>query len=182
MKRVQYNKSDKSVTESVDMLAKSVVKYCCSKDYTISTAESLTGGMISKFITSVPGASEIFELGVCTYSDRIKNKMLGVKNETLQKYTAVSGQTADEMSIGIQKLSKSDIAVAVTGIAGPGGGTDEKPVGTVYVSVRFRGECETKNLALYKRYDNLCREDIRLLTTKKAFEMILELTKKAEVV
>ena len=179
---MQYNKSDKSVTESVDTLAESVVKYCCSKGYTISTAESLTGGMISKFITSVPGSSKIFELGVCSYSDRIKNKVLGVKNETLLKYTAVSGQTADEMSVGIRDLSGSDIAVAVTGVAGPDGGTAENPVGTVYVSVRFRDECQTKNLSLYKRYDNLCREDIRILTTKEAFEMIFELIKKAEVV
>ncbi len=179
---MQNNKNDKSVTVSVDTLAGNVVKYCCSKDYSISTAESLTGGMISKFITSVPGASKIFEMGVCSYSDRIKNKVLGVKKETLSRYTAVSRQTAEEMSQGIQKLSGSDIAVAATGIAGPDGGTDECPVGTVYVSVRFKGKCITKNLALYKRYDNLCREDIRLLTTKEAFEMILELTKKAEVV
>lgn len=179
---MQYNKSDKSVTESVDILAGNVVKYCCGKDYSISTAESLTGGMISKFITSVPGASKIFELGVCSYSNRIKNKVLGVKKETLSRYTAVSRRTAEEMSQGIQKLSGSDIAVAVTGIAGPDGGTDENPVGTVYVSVRFKDECITKNLALYKRYENLCREDIRLLTTKEAFEMILELIKKAEVV
>ncbi len=177
-----YNKSDKSVTEGVDTLAGSVVKYCCSKDYSISTAESLTGGMISKFITSVPGASQIFELGVCSYSDRIKNKVLGVDNETLAKHTAVSKQTAEEMSAGIRSLSGSDIAIAVTGIAGPDGGTDEKPVGTVYVSVRFKGECETRDLALYKRYRGLCREDIRLLTTKEAFEMVLELIKKAEVV
>lgn len=176
---MQYNKSDKSVTETVDMLAGSVVKYCCCKDYSISTAESLTGGMISKFITSVPGASEIFELGVCSYSDRIKNKVLGVREETLSRYTAVSKQTAEEMSAGIKNLSGSDIAVAVTGIAGPSGGTDDKPVGTVYVSVRFKEKCQTKNLELYKRYDNLCREDIRLLTTKEAFEMILELIKES---
>lgn len=179
---MQYNKSDKSVTESVDTLAESVVKYCSGKDYSISTAESLTGGMISKFITSVAGASEVFELGVCSYSDRIKNKVLGVKNETLSKYTAVSKQTAEEMSAGIKSLSGSDIAVAVTGVAGPGGGTDECPVGTVYVSVRFKDKCLTRKLELYKEYNNLCREDIRLLTTKEAFEMILELTKKAEVV
>lgn len=179
---MQYNKCDKSVTESVDTLAESVVKYCCCKGYSISTAESLTGGMISKFITSVPGASEVFELGVCSYSNRIKNKVLGVRNETLAKYTAVSKQTAEEMSEGIKNLSGSDIAVAVTGIAGPGGGTDENPVGTVFVSVRFKDECRTKNLSLYKRYESLGREDIRLLTTKEAFEMILEILKKAEVV
>lgn len=179
---MQYNKCDKSVTESVDTLAESVVKYCCSKGYSISTAESLTGGMISKFITSVPGASEVFELGVCSYSNRIKNKVLGVRNETLAEYTAVSKQTAEEMSQGIKNLSGSDIAVAVTGVAGPGGGTDESPVGTVFVSVRFKDKCQTENLSLYKRYESLGREDIRLLTTKEAFEMILELIKKAEVV
>lgn len=179
---MQYNKCDKSVTESVDTLAECVVKYCCSKNYSISTAESLTGGMISKFITSVPGASGIFELGVCSYSNRIKNKVLGVRQETLSKYTAVSRQTAEEMSKGIKNLSGSDIAVAVTGVAGPDGGTDESPVGTVFVSVRFKEECRTKDLSLYKRYEGLGREDIRLLTTKEAFEMVLELVKKAEVV
>lgn len=179
---MQYNKCDKSVTESVDTLAECVVKYCCNKNYSISTAESLTGGMISKFITSVPGSSKIFELGVCSYSDRIKNKVLGVKNETLLNYTAVSHQTAEEMSQGIKDLSGSDIAVAVTGVAGPDGGTDENPVGTVFVSVRFKEECQTKNLSLYKRYKNLGREDIRLLTAKEAFEMVLEFAEKAEVV
>ncbi len=176
---MQYNKSDKSVTESVDILAESIVKYCCSKNYSISTAESLTGGMISKYITSVPGASEIFELGVCSYSDRIKNKVLGVRKETLSEYTAVSRRTAEEMSLGIKKLSGSDIAVAATGIAGPGGGTEQAPVGTVYVSVRFKDKCTTENLSLYKRYEDLVREDIRLLTTKEAFEMVLELIKES---
>lgn len=179
---MQYNKCDKSVTESVDTLAECVVKYCCNKNYSISTAESLTGGMISQSVTSVPGASGVFELGVCSYSDRIKNEVLGVRQETLLKYTAVSKQTAEEMSQGIKDLSGSDIAVAVTGIAGPDGGTDESPVGTVFVSVRFKEECRTENLCLYKKYKNLGREDIRLLTTKEAFEMVLELVKKAEVV
>ena len=103
--------------------------------------------------------------GACTYTEEIKMKLLNVKKETLEQYTVYSEQTASEMSKGALKLFGADCAVAVTGIAGPGGGSQEKPVGTVYVSVR----------SLYKEYENLDRRKIRMLTTETALRMVLEL-------
>ena len=102
---------------------------------TVSTAESCTGGLVSKRITEISGASEVFGCGICSYSCETKEKVLGVRRETLEKYTAVSAQTAAEMAEGVRRLSGSDIAVSVTGYAGPTGGTPEDPVGTVYIGV-----------------------------------------------
>lgn len=101
----------------------------------LATAESCTGGLIAQKITSVPGASECFDCGVVTYSNEQKHKLLGVSEETLNKYGAVSEQTALEMCKGVRKLAKSDFGISVTGIAGPGGGTPQKPVGTVWIGI-----------------------------------------------
>ncbi len=101
----------------------------------ISFAESLTGGLVSKKITEVSGASEVFECGICSYSNRIKNQLLHVSAETLAVYTEYSRQTAMEMADGIRRISGSDIAVSTTGLAGPGGGTEEQPVGLVYIGI-----------------------------------------------
>ena len=114
---------------------KQLVDLLRSKGLKISSAESLTGGMISELITSIPGASEVIECGVCSYSNRIKHELLGVSQETLDKYTEYSEQTAREMAEGIKRLSGADIGISTTGIAGPGGGSDEKPVGLVYIGV-----------------------------------------------
>ncbi len=105
------------------------------KGLKVATAESLTGGMISELITRIPGASGVIECGVCSYSNRIKHKVLGVSQETLDKYTEYSEQTAIEMAKGIKMLSGADIGVSTTGIAGPGGGSEDKPVGLVYIGV-----------------------------------------------
>lgn len=105
------------------------------KGMKVSTAESCTGGLIAAKITAVPGASECFDCGVVTYSNEQKEKLLGVSRKTLGGYGAVSEQTALEMCKGSKNISGADIAVSVTGIAGPGGGTPEKPVGTVWIGV-----------------------------------------------
>lgn len=118
------DKLDKRVTRVVELLSLS--------NKSIATAESCTGGLLSEMITSVPGASKVFEFGVCSYSNRIKHSILGVDQNILDKYTEVSEQTAAAMAEGMKRLSGADIAVSVTGIAGPGGGTPEKPVGIVY--------------------------------------------------
>jgi nicotinamide-nucleotide amidase len=104
-------------------------------DYTIAFAESCTGGLASSMITDVPGSSEYLLGSVVSYSNMAKHKVLGVKQETLDKYTAVSQQTAKEMAEGVRKLFGTTFGVSVTGIAGPGGGTAEQPVGLVYVAV-----------------------------------------------
>lgn len=162
-------------TTYLDNLAQSVVKLLISRGLKLSTAESLTGGMISQYITSVSGASEIFELGICSYTDRIKTQELFVPVDILNKYSAVSEQTAIAMAQGIIKKSSSDISVAVTGLAGPGGGTQEQLVGTVFVAVIYKDKSEVKNLKLYESFSDLDRKKIRRLTTAFALKMILDI-------
>ena len=106
----------------------------------VATAESCTGGLISKRVTEVSGSSEVFECGICSYSNGIKEKVLGVSAETLAVLGAVSAETAIQMAEGVKKLSGADIAVSLTGIAGPTGGTAEKPIGLV-----FMGVCTAEN-------------------------------------
>ena len=105
---------------------------------TVATAESCTGGLVSAAIVSVPGASQVFQNGFITYCDEAKHRLLQVKEETLASYTAVSAQVAAEMAYGCAMVGQSDLTLAVTGLAGPGGGTEEKPVGLVYVSSCYR--------------------------------------------
>ena len=107
----------------------------CNNKLTISTAESCTGGMVAAKLISYPGISASFLEGAVTYSNEAKIKRLGVRKETLDAYGAVSKETAREMAEGIAKESCSNTAIATTGIAGPGGGTKEKPVGLVYIAV-----------------------------------------------
>lgn len=172
--RVQYDKNDKMITNGIDRAAVKVVKWLSEHGLTIALAESCTGGMLSEAITSVSGASLVYECGVCSYSNRIKESVLGVKSSTLREYGAVSEQTAIEMAKGVKVLASSDIAVGITGIAGPLGGTDEKPVGTVWVSVATDNEAFAKNLMLYNRGENLKRGTIRRLTTYEALKMVLK--------
>lgn len=113
---------------------------------TIATAESCTGGLLAGTLINYPGISSVFMEGAITYSNEAKMKRLGVKEETLEKYGAVSEETAREMAIGIAKASGTDIGISVTGIAGPGGGTDEKPVGLVYLGLYIKGEVKVKKL------------------------------------
>ena len=116
------------------------------KNITISSAESCTGGLFAKTITDFSGSSKIFDRGLVTYSDRSKMDELKVNKETLEKYGAVSEETALEMAEGLFKASGSDLCISVTGIAGPGGGTDEKPVGLVYIGYFYKGEAKVKKI------------------------------------
>ena len=175
-----FAKGDKAVTESLDNAAKGVVSYLMTKSITLSTAESCTGGLVSEAVTSVAGASKIYLGGVCSYTEQMKMLVLGVKEKTLKEHTVYSPQVASEMSLGVMRLTGSDASIGITGLAGPDGGTEEKPVGTVYVSVRF-GETETvKDLALYREYENPDRRKIRMLTAVKALEMLKSLIVSSE--
>lgn len=118
-----------------DTLHETVVAKLIECGLRVATAESCTGGLISERITRVSGSSAVFECGVCSYANSIKEKVLGVHGETLAVLGAVSAETAIQMAEGVKKLSGADIAVSTTGIAGPTGGTAEKPVGLVYVGV-----------------------------------------------
>ena len=117
-----------------------VAEMLCESNLTISTAESCTGGMIAAKLISYPGVSKVFLEGAVTYSNEAKIKRLGVKKETLDRYGAVSEETAKEMAEGICRESGSDVSIVTTGIAGPGGGSVEKPVGLVYIGLCFKGE------------------------------------------
>ena len=138
------------------------------KNLKISTAESCTGGMIGACITSIPGISSYYEYGFVTYSNEAKQKLIGVKEETLNRFGAVSAQTVLEMAEGALIVSGSDIAVSVSGIAGPGGGTCEKPVGLVYIGLA------SKNKRLFNKFIfNGSRDEVRQQTVNMAFEMII---------
>lgn len=106
----------------------------------VSVAESCTGGLISKLLTDEPGVSEVYDCGVCSYANCIKEKILGVKSDTLEAFGAVSPQTASEMAQGVRKLADANIGISTTGIAGPTGGSAEKPVGTVFIGISLEGE------------------------------------------
>lgn len=114
-----------------------------AKKLSLSTAESCTGGGIAALITSVPGSSDYFNGGIVAYSNEVKMSLLHVSAETLERYGAVSRETVTEMAKGAMKTLKTDCAVATSGIAGPGGGTPEKPVGTVWIAAAYKDEIVT---------------------------------------
>lgn len=119
-------------------LARDIVERASARGVTVSTAESLTAGMIASTIADIPGASVVLRGGAVTYCDEIKHRVLGVEQDTLDRLTAVSHQTAREMATGSLELYQSDIAVSATGYAGPGGGTEEDPAGTFYIGWAYR--------------------------------------------
>lgn len=123
------------------MTASDLLSLLKEKKLTLSLAESCTGGMISSHIVDIPGSSECFLGSAVTYSNEAKISLLGVKSETLNQYGAVSRETSVEMATGCVRLFKTDMAASVTGIAGPGGATETKPVGTVWMSVTDGSRC-----------------------------------------
>ena len=138
---------------------------------TVSCAESLTGGLIAKRITDIPGASEIFECGVVSYSNRIKGKLLGVNEKTLEEFKAVSFQTAAEMAEGIRKLSSSSIGVSATGIAGPDGDGTGKEAGLIYIGIA--SECGTRTVEIKTGHSGEnCREYNRTVAASTALNEV----------
>lgn len=141
------------------------------KKLRIATAESCTGGMVSAAITSVSGASGVFDCGVCSYANFIKNKVVGVKEETLATYGAVSDKTAGEMARGVRILSGADIGISTTGIAGPLGGSQYKPVGLVYIGVSTEMGLKAEKMLLSEGDND--RRRIRELATSAALYFAL---------
>ena len=127
-------------TRENETMEEAVVRLLVKNKLTVTTVESCTGGMIASKIVNVAGASEVFNQGFVTYSNKAKRKMVGVGKNTLKKYGAVSEPTAREMAAGGAEEADAEAAVAVTGIAGPDGGTDEKPVGLVYIACCLNGD------------------------------------------
>lgn len=131
-------------TEDDITLEKAVADLLIANDLSLTCAESCTGGLLSGRIINVPGVSEVYKSGYITYSNKAKRRLLGVKKTTLQKHGAVSEQVAEEMAKGAALFAKADVSVAVTGIAGPDGGTEEKPVGLVYIACCVKGKVTVK--------------------------------------
>lgn len=163
------------IMSDIDKLAYDVVQLLRKNgNIQIATAESCTGGLLSGFITSVSGASDIFKLGICAYANSAKEELLSVRSETLLAYGAVSKQTAFEMARGIRKKTNSDIGVSTTGIAGPFGGTADKPTGSVHFA------CVTEKTERHLHIiidasiieENERRQYIRLEAVRQAFILI----------
>lgn len=146
-----------------------VVELLSERKLTVTTAESCTGGLIAGTLINVAGASDVLNEGYVTYSNEAKERLAGVKHETLEKYGAVSSQTAREMAQGAAKAAGADAALSATGIAGPGGGTKEKPVGLVYVGCYLNGETTVKEC----RFTG-SRMENRLRTVETALLMLAE--------
>ncbi len=153
-------------------IEEALVRLLAEKGLKIAAAESCTGGLISSMITGVAGSSEVYDGSVVSYANRIKHGILGVSGENLESFGAVSEPVAREMAEGICRVIGADVGIAVTGIAGPGGGSPEKPVGTVYIAVSYKGNTEVK----------LChfrgnREKVRRLTAVNALAMAFRAVK-----
>ena len=153
-----------------ESLEKALVERFARRGLKIAAAESLTGGLISSRIASVPGASAVMEMGVCTYCDRAKHALIGVKTETLEKFTAVSEQTAAEMALGVRRLSGSDVGISATGYAGPTG----ERIGLVYVGASYGDELVVKKLETHRTKCE--RGYIRTLAANAALALALQIT------
>lgn len=153
-------------------MARDVLAACRAAGLTLATAESCTGGLIIGALTEIAGSSDVVDRGFITYSNAAKSDMLGVLPDTLARFGAVSAATAREMAEGALRCSGTGLSVAVTGIAGPGGGSVEKPVGLVHLCAAHR---DGRILALERRYGPLDRADIRQATVRDALALLLEL-------
>ena len=159
--------------EAIAELAAKLVAELTAANMAVATAESCTGGWIAKSLTDVAGSSVVFGYGIVSYSNGAKEQMLGVKNETLVSQGAVSEEVVTEMAEGALNLSGADIAVAVSGIAGPDGGTADKPVGTVWFAWALRDGGKIRNETHQAHFDG-DRELIRELTVVHALQGVLD--------
>ena len=161
--------SDQSNSQTLTSIAQQLGGILCKKNAKLTTAESCTGGGISEAITAVSGSSEWFEFGFVTYSNGAKQQLLGVSKETLAKYGAVSEQVVKQMAQGAIRQSQADYAIAVSGIAGPDGGTKDKPVGTVWVCWQTPTESWAQKFMLSGD-----RQAVRTAAIKKSLQQLLQ--------
>ena len=155
------------------VLGKKIVNFLIKKKLTISTAESCTGGLLSSAITSVNGSSKVFKLGLITYSNQSKIKVLKVLKNIIRKYGSASEQVCFAMVKNLNKISKTNISLSITGIAGPGGGTKIKPVGLVYVGIKKDNRIEVKKYF----FKNKGRAYIQKAAVNKSLGLILSFLK-----
>jgi len=157
-------------THRIWSLAQAIIDKGGADGVTIATAESCTGGLIAAALTDVPGSSAVLDRGFVTYSNEAKNEMLGVPMELITKHGAVSAQVARAMAVGAIRHSRADIAVSVTGIAGPSGGNDEKPVGLVWFGLKTTGEPARVERRIFPRAS---RDFVRAKATETALHFLL---------
>lgn len=148
-------------------IEKKITRILIHKKMTVTTAESCTGGLVAGTLVNADGISEVFKEGYITYSNEAKHKLLGVSEETLKTYGAVSRPTAMEMAVGAAKAAGVDASVVTTGIAGPGGGTEEKPVGLVYIGCHVKGHTVVKRC-----FYGGDRQGVRHSAVKEALEIL----------
>lgn len=151
------------------MINKKVIKKLIRKKITLSVAESCTGGLIASEITSVPNSSNIFKLGLVTYSNQSKEKLLKIKKQNLKKHGAVSARICKDMIENLFKISKTDLCISTTGIAGPSGGSKLKPVGLVYIGIKFK---KISKIYMYNFNKKLERSKIQKKTVKSIFYLL----------
>ena len=154
-------------------LNKKVVALLKKKKTRLAIAESCTGGMLSSAITSISGSSKVFVMGLVTYSNISKNLLLKIPKQIIKKYGAVSSECCSYMVNNLSKIAKANIAISITGIAGPSGGTKLKPVGLVYIGIKSKNRIKISKY-LFKNKD---RSKIQKKTVKKALELILSILK-----
>lgn len=154
-----------------------LVKNLTRRGYTIATAESCTGGLVAAAIVNVSGASEVFHSGFVTYSDSAKEQFVHVSPQTLAAYSAVSAETAAEMAEGCAGVAGADLGLSTTGIAGPGGGTPEKPVGLVYIGGSLHGDTRTRRFVFEGN-----RDQVRRQAVDAALDLAMEILEEAEPV
>ena len=152
--------------------AVAVLDTCRARGLKVATAESCTGGLVAGALTAIAGSSDVVDRGFVTYSNEAKHEMLGVPLETLKRYGAVSRQTAEAMASGALAKSRADLAVSITGIAGPGGGSADKPVGLVHFAAASRSGT-TMHAA--KRYGDIGRDAVRHQSVLQALAMLKEI-------
>ena len=151
------------------VLEEKIIRKLQEKQLTITTAESCTGGLLAGRLLNVSGASDVYEEGYITYANASKERLLGVSPETLMQFGAVSPQTAKEMAEGAAKAAQADIGLSTTGIAGPSGGTPEKPVGLIYIGCHVNGETYVKECRFQGN-----REENRNAAVEAVLELLLE--------
>jgi len=153
-------------------VARALLDLCRARGLKVATAESCTGGLVAGALTDIAGSSDVFERGFVTYSNEAKEAMVGVAFETLRHHGAVSGATAEAMAHGALAHSRADLAVAITGIAGPGGGTVDKPVGLVHFAAAAR---DGRLIHREQRYGDIGRAQVRRQSVLQALSILLEL-------
>ena len=163
--------------ERLVLEAQGVLDFCREHGFTVATAESCTGGLVAVYLTHIAGASDIVERGFVTYSNDSKTELLGVDAQIIAEHGAVSRQTALAMAAGALWRSKASVSVAVTGIAGPGGGSEDKPVGLVHFAIArrvsvSREQLDFKALHHEEKYGDIGRAEVREASVATAFRML----------